>query len=321
MACEGSRNRKRVAETDEPLAILTLVTFLHEQHLRLEAYLKMSLIVSKPSAEGFAFESFGTYPPHPRLFQSMFLVVPFHDHRHIRMTPAQEDLLSACLCSCFYCFSPSTELILSSSIALSRLGSAGESVAEYAKVHDLTSVEDSPKVDNGLGDTGEKGRGGCILVEELEEDPSVGRLGSCDEGVAEDGESIVVGEGVGSVEAGTGDMIEKKSVTVDEKIERCRGHTVKRGITSLRVGGLSAVNGLDMEKYFAMLLWVQQGRSNLCSVTNSLASLAISSETSIVVSIDQARRVEVRALGSRPVLGLLPSTAIKWYNPPELEQD
>src|SRR5262249_25467394 len=51
----------RVAETDEPLAILGLVTLLLEQGLTLETHLRAAPNVPNASAGGFAFEPFGAF--------------------------------------------------------------------------------------------------------------------------------------------------------------------------------------------------------------------------------------------------------------------
>jgi hypothetical protein len=55
------KKAERVAETDEPLTILGLVTFLEKHHHTLEGYLRDALNASKSSVRAFAFESFSTY--------------------------------------------------------------------------------------------------------------------------------------------------------------------------------------------------------------------------------------------------------------------
>jgi hypothetical protein len=55
-----SRFKKREAQTDEPLAILALVTFV-EQKLPLATYLSHGLNVSNAAYRGIAFEPFGAY--------------------------------------------------------------------------------------------------------------------------------------------------------------------------------------------------------------------------------------------------------------------
>jgi len=52
---------KTVAETDEPLAILSLVHFLSEKNLTLENHLRGDLDTAVASARGFAFEPFCAY--------------------------------------------------------------------------------------------------------------------------------------------------------------------------------------------------------------------------------------------------------------------
>jgi hypothetical protein len=51
----------RVAETDEPLAILGLVTFFSQQYLTLEGHVREALNAANACARGFAFEPFGAY--------------------------------------------------------------------------------------------------------------------------------------------------------------------------------------------------------------------------------------------------------------------
>ena len=55
-----SRFKKEVAQTDEPLAILALVTFLEEKQ-SLEKYLRRALNTSNAASRGIAFEAFGAY--------------------------------------------------------------------------------------------------------------------------------------------------------------------------------------------------------------------------------------------------------------------
>ncbi|KAG8836664.1 hypothetical protein FRC18_010929 [Serendipita sp. 400] len=56
-----SQDGSRTAETDEPLAILGLVSFLSKQHLMLGRYLTDALNAANASIRGFAFEPFGAY--------------------------------------------------------------------------------------------------------------------------------------------------------------------------------------------------------------------------------------------------------------------
>ena len=57
-----SRFKGRVAETDEPLAIVALVTFVEqEKKLTLEGHLGSALNTSNPGSRGIAFETFGAY--------------------------------------------------------------------------------------------------------------------------------------------------------------------------------------------------------------------------------------------------------------------
>jgi hypothetical protein len=51
----------REAETDEPLAILGLITFFGHHHQTLERHLREALSVANAPARGFAFEPFGAY--------------------------------------------------------------------------------------------------------------------------------------------------------------------------------------------------------------------------------------------------------------------
>ena len=57
-----SRFKGRVAETDEPLAILALVNFVEqEKKVTLEGHLRSALNTSDPGSRGIAFETFGAY--------------------------------------------------------------------------------------------------------------------------------------------------------------------------------------------------------------------------------------------------------------------
>jgi hypothetical protein len=56
-----SRFKKEVAQTDEPLAILALVTFVEQEKLTLSEYLRRALNTSNAACRGIAFEAFGAY--------------------------------------------------------------------------------------------------------------------------------------------------------------------------------------------------------------------------------------------------------------------
>ena len=56
-----SRFKKQVAETDEPLAILALVTFVEEERQTLVDYLTQPLDSANAASRGIAFEPFGAY--------------------------------------------------------------------------------------------------------------------------------------------------------------------------------------------------------------------------------------------------------------------
>ena len=56
-----SRFRGKAAQTDEPLAILALVTFFEQKKLTLAGYLTRALNTSNPAVRGIAFEAFGAY--------------------------------------------------------------------------------------------------------------------------------------------------------------------------------------------------------------------------------------------------------------------
>jgi hypothetical protein len=58
---KSSSRGPRIAETDEPLAILGLVTFLGEHQLTLERHLSGALNIANASARDIAFEPFGAY--------------------------------------------------------------------------------------------------------------------------------------------------------------------------------------------------------------------------------------------------------------------
>jgi len=54
-----SRFKKQAAQTDEPLAILAVVTFFQQQELTLAGYLTRALNTSNAASRGIAFEAFG----------------------------------------------------------------------------------------------------------------------------------------------------------------------------------------------------------------------------------------------------------------------
>jgi len=56
-----SRFKKQEAQTDEPLAILALVTFLQQEKLTLAGYLERALNTSDAASQGIVFEPFGAY--------------------------------------------------------------------------------------------------------------------------------------------------------------------------------------------------------------------------------------------------------------------
>jgi len=56
-----SRFKKEVAQTDEPLAILALVTFFDKENLTLAKYLTRGLSTSDAASRGIVFEAFGAY--------------------------------------------------------------------------------------------------------------------------------------------------------------------------------------------------------------------------------------------------------------------
>ena len=58
---KSSSSSPRMAETDEPLAILGLVTFLEQHRLALGTHLRGALNVANASARSIAFEPFGAY--------------------------------------------------------------------------------------------------------------------------------------------------------------------------------------------------------------------------------------------------------------------
>jgi len=56
-----SRFRRQAAQTDEPLAILALVTFFEQNKQTLAGYLTRAINTSNPAVRGIAFEAFGAY--------------------------------------------------------------------------------------------------------------------------------------------------------------------------------------------------------------------------------------------------------------------
>ena len=58
---KGNEAQTDVVQTDEPLAILALVTFFEQKGLTLEAYLRDALNTSNAASRGIAFEAFGAY--------------------------------------------------------------------------------------------------------------------------------------------------------------------------------------------------------------------------------------------------------------------
>jgi len=89
-----SRFKKHAAQTDEPLAILALVTLFEQEELTLAKYLTRSLNTSDAASRGIAFEAFGTYLlarafSGPRRLSDVFKFVGRGKHKKLQKEVAE----------------------------------------------------------------------------------------------------------------------------------------------------------------------------------------------------------------------------------------